>query len=75
MAQGVIPGRRVDAGTGGASEFNDRKRAREGGSPGPSTRRPRRSIKNEDMSAHARAQRIRALQVSMAINGFRILHT
>jgi len=65
MAQGVIPGRRVDAGTGGASEFNDRKRAREGGSPGPSTRRPRRSIKNEDMSAHARAQRIRALQTEL----------
>jgi hypothetical protein len=75
MAQGVIPGRHVDAGTGGVSEFNDRKRAREGGSPGPSTRRPRRSVKNEDMSGHARAQRIRALQVSRAVKRFRIIHT
>jgi len=61
MAQGVITGHDVGAGTSGGSEVNDRKRTREGGSPGPSKRR---SVKEEEISVTGRAQRIRALQVS-----------
>jgi hypothetical protein len=47
----------------GGSEVNDRKRAREDGSPGSSKRRTGSSVKKEDISA-ARSQRIQALQVS-----------
>jgi hypothetical protein len=58
--QGVIAGHDVGAGNGnpGGSEVNDRKRAREGGSPGPSKRA------KEEMSALS--QQIQALQVSGA---------
>jgi hypothetical protein len=63
MAQGVISGHGVGAGISGGSEVNNRKRAWEGGSPGPSKRRTRSSVK-EEISANARAQRIQDLQVS-----------
>jgi hypothetical protein len=58
------------------SEANDRKRAGEDGSPGPSKRRTPRTqstIKKEYIAgsaANARAQRIQALQVSRVIIGF-----
>ena len=67
MAEGVIKGYGVDAGIGGGgSDANDRKRARGNHcSPGPSIkRRTGSTVKKEEMSADARAQRIRALQVS-----------
>jgi len=65
MAEGVISGHGVQVGIGGGSEANDRKRAREGDSPGPSTKRHTGStVKTEEMSVKARAQRIQALQVS-----------
>lgn len=67
MAQGVIP---VPIGTSSGSGFNDRKRAREGELPGPSKRHAASSVKNEEMSAPARAQRIRDLRVSSGSNGF-----
>jgi hypothetical protein len=66
MAEGMITryggGARIG---GGGSDANDRKRAREDYSPGPSTkRRTRSTVKKEEMSATAREQRIEALQVS-----------
>jgi len=65
MAEGVIPRYGVRDRIGGGSEANDRKRAREDHSPGPSTKRLTRStVKKEEMSVNARAQRIHALQVS-----------
>ena len=66
MAQGVIVGHGVDAGVSGGSEANGRKRAREGGSPGPSKKRTGPTVKKEELSADAdaRTQRIQALQVS-----------
>jgi hypothetical protein len=65
MAEGVIAGHVTGAGIIGGSEVNDRKRVREGGcSPGPSKRRTGSSVKKEAISATARAQRVRALQVS-----------
>jgi hypothetical protein len=64
MAQGVITGHGVGAGISGGSEVNDKKRAREGGSPGPSKRRTGSTIKKEEISDDARAHRIQALQVS-----------
>jgi hypothetical protein len=66
MADGVIARYGVGAGIGGGgSDANDRKRAREGYSPGPSTkRRTGSTVKKEEMSATSRAQRIEALQVS-----------
>jgi hypothetical protein len=65
MAEGVITRCGVGARIGGGSDANDRKRAREDCLPGPSTkRRTGSTIKKEEMSANARAQRIQALQVS-----------
>ena len=65
MADGVITGHGVGARIGRGSEVNDRKRAREDFSPGPSTkRRTGSTVKKEEVSANARAQRIQALQVS-----------
>jgi hypothetical protein len=64
MAQGVIVGHGVDAGISGGSEANDRKRAREDESSGPSKKRTRPTVKKEEHSADTRAQRIQALQVS-----------
>jgi hypothetical protein len=64
MAQGVITGHGVRAGIDKEPQVNDRKRAREDGSPGPSKRHPGPTIKREEISADARAQRIQALQVS-----------
>jgi hypothetical protein len=70
MAEGIITrygvGTRIgEAGSDSESDANDRKRAREDLSPGPSTkRRTGSTVKKEDMSADARAQRIQALQVS-----------
>ena len=66
MAEGVITRYGVGARIGGGgSDVNDRKRAREDYSPGPSTkRRTGSTVKKEEMSANARAQRIQALQVS-----------
>jgi hypothetical protein len=67
MAQGVITGHDVRTGISRGSEVNDRKRVREHGSPGPSKRRTGSTIKKEESSADARAQRIQALEVSRAI--------
>jgi hypothetical protein len=66
MAQGVIAGHDVGAGNRNreGSEVNDRKRPREDGSPGPSKRHTRFTVKKEDMSALS--QQIQALQVSGA---------
>ena len=74
----MIIERDVGAGIRGesASVANDRKRAGEDGSSGPSKRRASRTrstIKNENIAgfaANARAQRIQALQVSRVIIGF-----
>ena len=66
MAQGVIT--RHDVGGGNenseGSEVNNRKRAREDGSSGPSKRRAKSTVKREDISALS--QQIQALQVSGA---------
>ena len=68
MAQGVITGHNVGAGNGNGnregSEVNDRKRAREDGSSGPSKRHSRSIVKKEDISAIT--QQIQSLQVSGA---------
>ena len=65
MADGVITGYGVGARIGRGFEANDKKRAREDSLPGPSTkRRTGPTVKKEEMSANARAQRIQALQVS-----------
>lgn len=53
-----------------ASEPNDRKRAREDGSPGPSKRR---ACPKEEIAANARTQRIQALLVSRVI--YWLLHS
>jgi len=62
MAQGVITGPDIGAGPSGISELNNRKRTREGGSPGPSKRR---SIKKEGRPVTERAQRIQTLQAEL----------
>ena len=67
MAQGVIIGHDVGTGISGGSEVDSRKRARVTGSPGPSKRRTGSTIKKEEISADARAQRIQALQVRRVI--------
>jgi hypothetical protein len=66
MAQGVISGDDVRSGNGNreGSEVNDRKRAREDGSPGPSKRHTRPTVKKEEISVLS--QQIQALQVSRA---------
>jgi hypothetical protein len=67
MAEGVITRYGVGARIGGGGfDVNDRKRAREDYSPGPSTkRRTGSTVKKEEMSANARAQRIQALQAEL----------
>jgi hypothetical protein len=66
-AQGIIPANDVE------SPINEKKRAREDGSPGPSRSRPKvNSIKSEEPS-RARAQRIHALQVSQGVVCFPIV--
>ena len=62
-AQGIVPGN--DVGRQG-SPINNKKRAREDGSPGPSSSRPKIKVERE-LSGDARAQQIRALQVSRDI--------
>ena len=71
MAQGVIIGHGAGVGIGRGPEVNDRKRAREDGSSGPSKRHTGSTIK-EEIPADAREQRIQALQVSMDNQG--LLH-
>ena len=66
MAQGVIVGHNVGARNSGESDVNDRKRARDDGSPTPSKRRSGTTVKSEEISGNAREQRIQALQVSGA---------
>jgi hypothetical protein len=61
-AQGIIPG--TDVGRQG-SPLNDKKRAREDGSPGPSRSRPKVKIKREGLSGDARTERMRVLQVEL----------
>jgi hypothetical protein len=70
MAQGIIPGEDVPVGTSEGPSINDRKRTGEDASSGPSKRRAGSTVKIEDMSATARAQRIRNLQVRRDTNGF-----
>jgi hypothetical protein len=70
MAQGVIAREDVPVGTSERPRINDRKRTGEGALPGPSKRHAGSTIKNEDMSATARAQRIQDLQVSRDTNDF-----
>ena len=72
MAQGVIPGQDVPVRTSEGPRINDRKRTREDALPGPSKRHAGPTIKNEEVSATSRAQRIRDLQVSRDTNGFAI---
>ena len=67
MAQGVIIGHDVGTGMSGGSEVNDRKRARENESPGPSKRRTGPTIKKEEDSDDVRRQQIQVLQVSRVI--------
>ena len=62
-AQGIIP--ENDVGRQGPPI--NKKRAREDGSPGPSRRRPKIKVKREVLSGDARAQRMRALQVSQGV--------
>lgn len=71
----MIPGHDVAAGTSGRSRINNRKRTREDELPGPSKRRPAPTIKKEEMSVDARAQRIQDLLVSRGANCFSISHT
>jgi len=73
MAQGIISQHDVAARTSGGSEVNGRKRPREDDMPGPSKRHTAPTIKKEETSATARAQRIRDLQVS--INSISFNHT
>jgi len=63
MAEGVIAGHGVGTRIGRGSEVNDRKRAREDPSPGPSTKRRGSTVK-EEVSVNARARRIQALKVN-----------
>jgi hypothetical protein len=73
IAEGVITGYGVGARIGGGPEANDRKRAREDHSSGPSTkRRTGSTVKREEVSVDARAQRIQALQVSRV--NYSVLH-
>jgi len=66
MAEGVITRYGVGARIGGGSEANERKRAREDYPPGPSTkRRTGSTVKKEEMSVNARAQRIQALRAEL----------
>ena len=50
--------------------IKNRKRAREDGSPGPSRSRPKITVKSEELSGDAAAQRIQALQVSQGSTRF-----
>ncbi|KAH9177555.1 hypothetical protein EDB89DRAFT_2064530 [Lactarius sanguifluus] len=59
-ALGIIPGNDVGR---QESPINNKKRAREDGSPGPSRSRPK--IKREELSGDARTQRMRALQAEL----------
>jgi hypothetical protein len=59
-AQGIIP---VNDVSRQETLIKNRKRAREGGSPGPSRNRPKITVKSEELSGDAAAQRIQALQV------------
>ncbi|KAH9067808.1 hypothetical protein EDB87DRAFT_1573363 [Lactarius vividus] len=59
-AQGIIPGNDVSR---QGSSINNKKHAREGGSPGPS--RSRQKVKSEELLEDAREQRIRALQAEL----------
>jgi hypothetical protein len=72
-ANGVINERGVGAENIGGSEVNDRKHAREVGSPGPSKRRARSTTKREETSASTRPQRIQDPQVGRIIQWFLLL--
>ncbi|KAF8483632.1 hypothetical protein DFH94DRAFT_690107 [Russula ochroleuca] len=65
MAQGVITGHNVGARNSGEYDINNRKRAREDGSAGPSKRPSGSTVKKEEISANARQQRIQALQAEL----------
>ena len=67
MAQGAIVEHDVGTGISEESEVNDRKRAREDESPGPSKRRTGPTIKREEISDDVRRQRIQVLQVRTVI--------
>jgi hypothetical protein len=63
-AQGIIPANDVDR---QGSPVNNKKRAREDGSPGPSSSRLKvKPVKGEELSEDARAQRMQALQAELA---------
>jgi hypothetical protein len=67
-AQGIIPANDVDR---QGSPVNNKKRAREDGSPGPSSSRLKvKPVKGEELSEDARAQRMQALQVSQGVVRF-----
>jgi hypothetical protein len=53
-----------DVGRSG-SPIKNKKRAREAGSPGPSRRRPKITVKSEGLSGDLAAQQIQSLQVSL----------
>jgi len=52
------------------SPINNKKRAREDGSPGPSRSRQKIKIKREELSGDTRPQQIQALQVSQDVISF-----
>lgn len=62
-AQGIIP--LNDVGRSG-SPIKNKKRAREAGSPGPSRRRPKITVKSEGLSGDLAAQQIQSLQAELA---------
>ena len=47
--------------------INNKKRARDDGSSGPSRSRPKINVKSEELSGNAQEQQIRALQVSQDV--------
>jgi hypothetical protein len=73
MANGVINECGVGAENCGGTEVNDRKHAREDGSPVPSKRRARSTTKREETSDITRPQRIQDPQVGRIIPRFLLL--
>ena len=71
-AQGIIPANDVNR---QVSPINEKKRAREDGSPGPSRSRPKVNPVKSEEPLRARAQRIQALQVSKGGVCFPIVST
>ncbi|KAF8268891.1 hypothetical protein EI94DRAFT_1699864 [Lactarius quietus] len=63
-AQGIIPLNNVGR-RGSPNKNKTKKRARDDGSPGPSRRRPKITVKSEELSEDVVTQRIQALQAEL----------